>query len=225
MSAKEQTKNRVAIAGRVIDAETKLAIAGALVEVSQKQGKFKNWLDLHALQYAKSWEKMVKRPDRTLTAIDGWFYFVDLPDADECYTLTVSRPSAGTRYGVANSETIKVVYFNNDRITWTPIGLPPTAIKGRITDSKNCPIFMAKVQVAGSSESAFSDKDGDYFLHGLEVCKPQQKKTITIKVYARGYEEVSQSVEISQGQILEPINLSLQANNLTNLATSKINTS
>jgi len=168
---------------------------------------------------------MVKRPDKTLTAMDGCFYFVDLPDTDECYTLTVSLPSAGTRYGVANSEAIKVVYSNNGKITWTPIGLPPTAIKGRITDSKNCPLFMAKVQVDGSSESAFSDIDGNYLLHGLEVCKPQQKKTVTVKFSARGYEQLSQSVEISQGHILEPIKLSLQANNLTNLPTSKINTS
>ncbi|PSB51015.1 hypothetical protein C7B67_12480 [filamentous cyanobacterium Phorm 6] len=176
MSTKEQTKNRVAIAGQVIDAETKLAIPGALVEITQMPEKFKNWLDLHALQYGKSWEKIVKRPDRTITAIDGCFYFVDFPYTDECYTLTVSLPSAGTRYGVANSEAIKVVYSNNGKITWTPIGLPPTAIKGRITDSKNCPLFMAKVQVDGSSESAFSDIDGNYLLHGLESMQTTTKE-------------------------------------------------
>ncbi|MEG3925656.1 MULTISPECIES: carboxypeptidase regulatory-like domain-containing protein [unclassified Microcoleus] len=94
MSAKEQTKNRVAIAGQVIDAKTNLAIAGALVEVGQKQGKFKNWLDLHALQYAKSWEKMVERPDRTLTAIDGCFSFINLPDGE--YTdLTIQISAQG----------------------------------------------------------------------------------------------------------------------------------
>jgi hypothetical protein len=225
MSAKEQTKNRVAIAGQVIDAETKLVIPGASVEITQMPEKFKNWLDLHALQYGKNWEKIVKRPDRTLTAIDGCFYFVDLPDTDECYTLTVSLPSAGTRYGVAKSEPIKVVYSNNGKISWTLICLRPTAIKGRITDSKTTSIFMAKVQVDGSYESGFSDKDGNYLLHGLEVCKPQQKKTVTVKAYARGYEQVCQSVEIAQGQIVENINLSLQANSLANSAASKINTS
>lgn len=91
MSAKEQTKNRVAIAGRVIDAETKLAIPGVLVKITQMPEKFKNWLDLHALQYGKSWEKMVKRPDKTLTAVDGCFCFINLPDGE--YTLLTIQVS------------------------------------------------------------------------------------------------------------------------------------
>ncbi|MFB2971826.1 carboxypeptidase-like regulatory domain-containing protein [Aerosakkonema sp. BLCC-F183] len=89
MSAKEQTKNRLAIAGQVIDADTKLAIPGVLVKISQMPDKFKNWLDLHALQYGKNWEKMQQRPDRTLTGIDGYFYFINLPDGD--YELTVYK--------------------------------------------------------------------------------------------------------------------------------------
>ncbi|MBD1887682.1 hypothetical protein [Microcoleus vaginatus] len=92
MSAKEQTKNRVAIAGRVIDAETKLAIPGALVEITKMPERFKNWLDLHALQYAKSWEKMVERPDQTLTVVDGCFSFINLPEGK--YTLLTIHISA-----------------------------------------------------------------------------------------------------------------------------------
>jgi len=121
MSAKEQTKNRVAITGQIKDAETKLAIPGALVEISQMPEEFKNWLDLQALQYGKSWEKRLKRPDRTITATDGCFYFLDLPDGG--YKLTVSLPSAGTRYGVANSEPIQVVDSKNGKINWSDVGL------------------------------------------------------------------------------------------------------
>jgi hypothetical protein len=92
MSAKEQTKNRVAIAGQVRDAETKLAIPGASVEITKMPERFKNWLDLHALQYGKSWEKMVKRRDKTLTAVDGCFCFINLPDGE--YTLLTIQVSA-----------------------------------------------------------------------------------------------------------------------------------
>ncbi|MEG4166565.1 MULTISPECIES: carboxypeptidase regulatory-like domain-containing protein [unclassified Microcoleus] len=92
MSAKEQTKNRVAIAGQVIDAETEVAIPGVLVEITQMPEKFKNWLDLHALQYGKSWEKIVKRPDKTLTAVDGCFCLINLPDGE--YTLLTIQVSA-----------------------------------------------------------------------------------------------------------------------------------
>ena len=132
MSAKEQTKNRVAIAGQVRDAESKLAIAGALVEVSQKQGKFKNWLDLHALQYAKSWEKMVKRPDKTLTAVDGCFCFINLPDGE--YTLSVSIPGTKTSYGKLDKKVTVSSNGNSDKII--VIDLPPTGIKGQITELK-----------------------------------------------------------------------------------------
>lgn len=95
MVVKEQTRNRVAIAGQVRDAETKLAIPGVLVEIANMPDSFKNWLNLHALQYGKSWQNMVKRLDRTITAIDGCFCFTNLPNGD--YELSIYRANTVTR--------------------------------------------------------------------------------------------------------------------------------
>ena len=76
------TSPQVAIAGRVIDGETKTAIAGAIVEIVEMPEKFQTHLSLKALQYGSDWKKISDRPDRRLTASDGYFYFVNLPAGD-----------------------------------------------------------------------------------------------------------------------------------------------
>lgn len=40
---------------------------------------------------------MNDRPDRKITASDGYFYFVDLPRGE--YTLAASIPGSGNQYG------------------------------------------------------------------------------------------------------------------------------
>lgn len=128
MGAKEQTKNRVAIAGQLSNAQTGEVIHRARVEITKMPDSFKNWLMLHAMQYGANWEIMVERPDRTQSAIDGHFHFLDLPDGD--YTLTASLPGTGTRYGVVEKQV--QVSCNGDRIQLAAadIALPPTGIKG-----------------------------------------------------------------------------------------------
>ncbi|MEG4345111.1 carboxypeptidase regulatory-like domain-containing protein [Microcoleus sp. A003_D6] len=116
----------MAIAGQVIDAKTKLAIPVVSVEITQMPNKFKNWLDLQALPYGKSWEKMVKRPDKTLTAIDGCFCFINLPDGK--YTLSVSFPGVRTSYGKVDKKVTVASNDNSNRII--VIDLPPIGIKG-----------------------------------------------------------------------------------------------
>lgn len=211
MGAKEQTRNRVAIAGQVRDAETKLAIPSALVEISQEDGKFKEWLTLHALQYGDNWKKMVKRPDQTLTASDGCFHFLNLPDGQ--YKLTVSLPGTGTRYGFDEQEV--QVSYDGDRIKPAPVNLalPPTAIKGKITGTENKPVFMAKVQVEGSGESTFSNKNGEYLLMGLQVPKqPSSERILNVKVFAQGYEVGDGSQTLKRGETKE-LNIRLTPSN------------
>lgn len=210
MSAKEQTKNRVAIAGRVIDAETKLAIPGVLVKITQMPEKFKNWLKLHALQYGKSWDKIVKRPDKTLTAVDGCFCFINLPDGE--YTLSVSLPGARTSYGKVDKEVTVASNGNSDKII--VIDLPPTGIKGQITELKTGevinkgqnsslkPVVMARIQVEGSGESTFSDNNGKYKLYILmELEKDRNEKNV--KVFVGGQEVRSKSEIFRRGEIKE----------------------
>src|SRR5919199_5413858 len=202
MEAKEQTKNRVAIAGQLSNAETGQVIHRARVEITKMPDSFKNWLTLRAMQYGANWETMVERPDRTQTAIDGHFHFLDLPDGD--YTLTASLPGTGTRYGAVEKE-VKVSR-NGDRIKLAAadIALPPTGIKGQITNTENKPIVMAKVQVKGTDESTFSDSKGNYLLSGLEVSKVQS----TVRFCAQGYQQFYQDIQLSQGDV-KPLNIQL----------------
>jgi hypothetical protein len=184
-------RHQVAIAGQVTDAETTQAISGARVEITTMPDKFKTWLALHSMQYGSKWEQMVERPDRKRTAVDGFFYFLDLPDGE--YILTASLQSAGTRYGQTSTEPITVSRQDgNINASWETggnlnvvIALQPTAIKGTITDSSNQAVVMAKVQVEGSPEHTFSDSKGCYLLIGLEA--PSQR-SVNVFVTALGYE-------------------------------------
>ncbi len=89
---------QIAIAGRVLEGETKKAISGAMVEIIGMPEKFRAILSLKALQYGSQWERMSNRPDRKITASDGYFYFVNLPP--DQYTLAASILGSRTQYGI-----------------------------------------------------------------------------------------------------------------------------
>ena len=217
---------QVAIAGRVLEGETEKAISGAMVEITAMPNKFQTILSLKALQYGSQWEKMSDRLDRQITASDGYFYFVDLPDGD--YTLKASLPGSGTRYKNGEQK-VKVDPPNKNAIptsikdivkeiiptTITDIVLEPTGIKGKITatdvDQPEKEILNAKVQIQGSSESTLSDQKGNYRLLGLDAFK-SGKRNVTLIVSATGYQKVSQSVEINKGKISDQ-NFSLKPQN------------
>ena len=204
-------RHQVASYGRVSDEETGLAIHGAVVEMTSMPEAFENWLALHSLQYGSSWATMRERPDRKITSVDGYFYFVDLPNGD--YTLRGSLPNSGTRYGTAEaSATVSREPPDNINRVTANIALPPTAIKGQIVDDNGDPVGMAKVQIQGSSEYAFSDGDGNYFLSNLEASpNPETGRTAKVSVSARGYYPNSKTVELFKGQVVKEYDFTLSA--------------
>jgi hypothetical protein len=201
---------QIAIAGRVLEGETEQIISGAMVEVIEMPEKFRAILSLKALQYGLQWEKMSARPDRKITTRDGYFYFINLPEGE--YLLETSLPTSGTRYSKVR-QTVKVPSPVNGKIstTMTDIVLLPTGIKGTITDADepSKAIVNAKVQIQGSLESAFSDQNGNYHLLGLESAKSGQR-TVTLMVSATGYQQVSQSLVVKQGEVISNQNFSLK---------------
>ncbi len=158
----EAVRHRVAIAGRLTDGETGRALQGGRVEITGAPRSFQKWVAAHALQFGDRWPAMAERPDRTRTADDGHFHFLDLPIGT--YTLTASRPRAGSRWGTATAE----ARVRKRSMAGADMTLPPTTVKGRVV-RKNKAIAMAEVRVRGSAERDHSAGDGSYLLRGLET--------------------------------------------------------
>lgn len=201
---------QVAIAGRVLEAETEKAISGAMVEIIAMPEKFQTILSLKALQYGWQWHKMRERCDRTITRSDGSFHFINLPPGE--YILEASLPERGTRYNFVK-KTVEVTESVNGKmpVAMIDIVLLPTGIKGTVTDADepNKAIINAQVQIQGSRDWALTDQEGNYRLLGLESSKSGQR-TVNLIVSATGYQQVSQSVVIKYGVVISNQNFSLK---------------
>lgn len=203
----QRTRHQVAIFGQVSNAQSGVAIQGVLVQIVQMPEAFKLWLALHSKQYHPNWETIKEQPDRVLTAVDGYFYFLDLPAGE--YTLVASLVGAGTRYGTAQvTATVTYDSLGNCARNAVNITLPPTGVRGQIVDADRVPIGMAKIQIDGSLDYTFTDSKGNYYLGELETSKPPLKRSVTLKISARGFQPASQSTELSQGEV-QTLNLSL----------------
>ena len=190
MSDWEIIRHAVAISGRVSNSQTGKPIRSARVAITEAPTEFTDWLETRAKQIGAKWQGMLERPDRTLTAADGHFHFMDLPNGD--YTLAASLPGDGSRYGVAEEgASVTRGTEGNIIMATVDIQLPPTTLKGTITTETTegtVPVVLAEVRVAGSGEKAYSDQQGRYLLSGLE------KGLRTVQVSARGFESVNQPV-------------------------------
>lgn len=194
MAEWEVVRHQVAIAGQVSDAQTGESIGRARVAITAAPAAFTDWLAIHARQYGERWTTMVQRPDRTLTAIDGHFHFLDLPDGQ--YTLVASLPDLGTRYGTAQV----IIDVSRDAqgdlvLATADMVLPPTTIEGRLTEQGVTPpvnVVMAEVRIKGSGEQVFSDDQGHYRLRGVETGER------TVLVSAPGYQPAAQGVQLNQ---------------------------
>jgi len=144
---------------------------------------------------------MAERPDRTRTAVDGHFHFLDLPDGD--YTLAASLPGSGSRYATVQADgTVSRDAEGNIDMFVADIALPPTALEGQVTDqATGDPVAMAEVRMRGSGERTFSDArdetKGRYLLTSLEAGER------TVVVSAQGYGTVTRTVSLSRGDTAE----------------------
>jgi hypothetical protein len=198
----EEIRHQVAIAGRVIDAQTGQAFAGALVEITAAPGAFSEWLAIKAKQFGARWATMVERPDRTRSAADGHFHFLDLLDGQ--YALTASLPGTGSRYGTAQVQVTVSRDDGNIAMAAADLALHPTTLKGHITDQGSSdPVFLAEVRVKGSGEKAFSDSQGGYLLTSLETGER------TVQVFLQGYQPVSKTALLGQAGVIETLNFTL----------------
>jgi hypothetical protein len=201
----EIIQHAVAISGRVTDAQTNTGIGRARVEITAGPAEFMNALVLRAAAVGRGWAGQQDRPDRKLTAADGHFHFLDLPNGT--YTLTATLPGTGSRFGTAQiTPAVSRDSLGNLIMTTADIQIPPTTLTGRITEQgSGDPIFMARIRVVGSNETTYSDDQGDYRITGLETGHRE------IKISAQGYNSASDSVDLTIAGTAVTRNIALTA--------------
>jgi len=178
----EIVRHQVAIAGRVTDAQTGKSISGAQVDITAGPSR-----------------------DRSRTAEDGHFHFLDLPDGK--YVLNASLPGLGERYGTAEVQAeVSRDAQENIKIAAADMALQPTTVKGRVTRggaTQAIPVVVAEVRIKGSGERTFSDGQGNYLLTSLQPGKR------TVQVYAQGCQPASKTAELNDAGSVQTLDFTL----------------
>ena len=202
MTALVTVRHQAAIAGRVTDTQTGRGLGAALVRITAAPAEFMAWLNLHALQYGAMWTTRLDRLDQTVTAADGHFHFVDLPNGQ--YTLTASLPGLGSRYGAQQAQaTVARTAEGKIVMAVADLALSPTTLMGKVTGPNGATVVMAQVRVNGSGERTYSNGQGRYLLTGLEVGNRK------VSVSAQGFQPVTQAMTLGAAGDERTLNFSL----------------
>jgi hypothetical protein len=174
------------------------------VEITSAPAAFLSLLALRARGAGDLWAALAERPDRTRTARDGHYHFLDLPAG--AYTLTATFPAAGSRYGAATLPlTLVADSLGTVLLAKGDLALPPTAVQGKVNGLSSLAggVPMAEISVGGSGERTWSDAQGAYRLSGIEA------GARTLLVSARGFAPKSQAVTLAHPGAVLTLDLSL----------------
>lgn len=199
----ELPKHQVAIAGKVVDAQNSQPIQGARVEIVSGPEAFQRLLSIREKQSGAGWEKLTTRVDRTESAADGCFRFIDLPDG--AYTVSVTGPP-GLYYGAAQKPyTVQRNAEGEIAAAIVPIALPPTGARGTVqAQETSAPLSLARVRVEGGDEVAYCDKNGLFLLSKVQ---PGARR---LSISASGYQRTVATAQITTGTIIDLGTINLQ---------------
>ena len=133
--------------------------------------------------------RSLSRSDRTYSAADGHFHFLDLPDG--AYSLTASLIGMKRRYAPAQvTATVPRQEAGRIKPAIADIAILATTLKGRITTlNSDDKVVLAEIRIKETGESTFSDLEGAYQLVGLEAADKDaaEKPHYTVLVKAQGH--------------------------------------
>ncbi|WP_181357322.1 hypothetical protein [Stenomitos frigidus] len=189
----------------------------AQVEIIEPPESFKRKLDLKSLSHGQNWESLSPRPDRTHTAVDGSFYFIDLPPDN--YTLKASLPQKLTRLQVAKE--VVTVVKTDAKLNPLPrdLVLLTTGIVGQVIsppEQGTKPVAYAQVKLKGGNEQTRCDRDGKFQLLNLEAPESPSTRSVQFEISASGYDlYTTDPTAISRGTVHRIQNIQLSKKSST----------
>lgn len=207
--------HQVTLAGRVVIGlrkapeesiePTGINVPGAIVDILAGPPKLEQQLALKSLSHGAAWSGLKRRLNRTQSAGDGSFFFLDLPPGD--YTLQARLPSSGSRYGATDKVIVSVPSETEpSKPVWQELVLSATGIIGQVHNGQETPkgLVMAKVQIAESGEVVYCNNEGKFELLGLEAAVTTEKvRQVTLHISASGYKSYTLTEKIRSGVITE----------------------
>ncbi|MEG4069210.1 hypothetical protein QUA42_18090 [Microcoleus sp. Pol11C2] len=216
--------HRVAIYGRVAigfklqgeDNWTLLPqpVQQAQVEIIDAPASFQHRLYLKSLSHGQNWESLPARPDRTPIAVDGSFYFMDLPPGN--YTVRAAQIQRAT---ILQSAKAIVTIVDGEKPSGIDLILTTTGIIGQVTNivkvansgktinapeekSEIAPVAYVQVQLKSSGERTQCDRDGKFQLLNLEAPDNPSTRKLQLHISAPGYDDVEiKDIELSRGTV------------------------
>jgi hypothetical protein len=207
-------RRQVALAGCVLDGESSRPLPDirvrhrplpdVRVQIVSAPAAFLTKLARQARQHGAGWEALGERPDRARTNTRGSFTFMDLPSG--AYALAATLPSAGSRYGVATANAAVVRSQSDDvELQFVELLVPATTVVGTVVDAQDRPVALASVLMTDGSEHTFTDMQGRYALHAIEVGRRR------VVVRARGFAAVEQVAELAEAGSTRTLSFTLSA--------------
>lgn len=202
-----EISHRASIAGKVVCAVTGSPLQGVSVtmNVAAAPLAFQSFIAARSGEHGARWATLEERPDRTKTARDGCFRFVDLPSG--AYPLLFAMPGSEGRYGTTTAvfdvpgSLVSADAQGHVVIAATQILLPVTGATGLIqggdATTPMAPLSMARVRVRGSGELAYGDEGGRFTLARIE---PGHR---VLEFTASGHEAHTTTIMINRGEVVD----------------------
>ncbi len=224
MADQSSIRHWVALAGRIIDQQSKQPIAGATVTLSEGPPAFQSAVAIRQQELA--WVQSKERLNQTISRDGGLFHFLDLP-AGGPYKLTVTVPHQLARYGtqphpdVIDVAPMPAAVGNRVVYPWVEVALVSTGVTGQVTTMiGGAPAPVVRARVSIQDAQTVTDANGAFALYGLigarkaaqlAPAKPAAPKP-RLEVKAAGFAPATLEVDLLAGSVLaEPLQINLTA--------------